>query len=90
MIHEYDSITEHGVRTVYAEQNTICQAAKNGIAIDGTTLYCRMTPCCVCAMLIINCGIKRVVCKRKNHAGGESEIMLKSLGIKLNFIHDEL
>jgi dCMP deaminase len=34
MIHEDDSITEHGVRTVYAEQNTICQAAKNGIAID--------------------------------------------------------
>ncbi|MEI6507573.1 MAG: cytidine/deoxycytidylate deaminase family protein, partial [Bacteroidota bacterium] len=65
MIHEDDSITEHCVRTVHAEQNAICQAAKNGVALDGATLYCRMTPCRVCAMLIINCGIKRVVCERK-------------------------
>jgi dCMP deaminase len=90
MIHEDDSITEHCVRTVHAEQNAICQAAKNGVALDGATLYCRMTPCRVCAMLIINCGIKRVVCERKYHAGGESELMLKTAGIRLDFIHDEL
>jgi dCMP deaminase len=90
MIHEDDSITEHCVRTVHAEQNAICQAAKNGVALDGTTLYCRMTPCRVCAMLIINCGIKRVVCERKYHAGGESELMLKTAGIRLDFVHDEL
>ena len=90
MIHEDDSITEHCVRTVHAEQNAICQAAKNGVALDGATLYCRMTPCRVCAMLIINCGIKRVVCERKYHAGGESELMLKAAGIQLDFVHDEL
>jgi dCMP deaminase len=41
-------------------------------------------------MLIINCGIKRVVCERKYHAGGESELMLKTAGIRLDFVHDEL
>jgi len=60
--HEDGRITQHCVRTVHAEQNAICQAARLGIALDGGTLYCKMTPCHTCAMLIINCGIKRVVC----------------------------
>ena len=90
VIHEDDSITEHCVRTVHAEQNAICQAAKNGVSLDGATLYCRMTPCRVCAMLIINCGIKRVVCERKYHAGGESELMLQQAGVQLEFFHEEI
>ena len=49
-----------------------------------------MTPCRVCAMLIINCGIKRVVCERKYHAGKETESMFKSAGIKLDYLTDEM
>ena len=90
MIHEDDSVTEHCVRTVHAEQNAICQAAKRGIALDGATLYCRMTPCRTCAMLIINCGIVRVVCERKYHAGAESEAMFAQAGISLEFMSEEL
>lgn len=92
MIHvdEGDKVTEHCVRTVHAEQNAICQAARRGVALEGATLYCRMTPCRVCAMLIINCGITRVVCERKYQAGGESEEMFKKVGIQLDFIHDEV
>ena len=89
-IHEDGSITNHCVRTVHAEQNAICQAAKRGIALDGATLYCRMTPCRVCAMLIINCGIKRIVCERKYHAGKESEEMFKIAGVSLEYVFDEL
>jgi dCMP deaminase len=47
-----------------------------------------MTPCRTCAMLIINCGIKRVTCERKYHAGEESERMFKKAGIKLEFKYD--
>ena len=65
VIHENGQITQHCVRTVHAEQNAICQAARRGIPIEGATLYCRMTPCRTCAMLIINCGIKRVVCEKR-------------------------
>ena len=61
------------MRTVHAEQNAICQAARLGISLQGATIYCRMTPCRTCAMLIINCGIERVVCERKYHDGQESE-----------------
>jgi len=85
IIHEDDSITQHCVRTVHAEQNAICQAAKRGIAIEGATVYCRMTPCRTCAMLMINCGISRVVCEKKYHAGGESEAMFNQAGIELEF-----
>ena len=89
-IHEDGSITNHCVRTVHAEQNAICQAAKRGIALDGATLYCRMTPCRVCAMLIINCGIKRIVCERKYHAGKESEEMFNLAGVSLEYIFEEI
>ncbi len=90
VIHDDDSITEHCMRTVHAEQNAICQAAKLGVSLDGSTLYCRMTPCRTCCMLIINCGIKRVVCQRKYHAGAESEQMFKDAKVTLEFIEDEV
>ena len=88
--HEDNSETQHCVRTVHAEQNAICQAAKLGVSIEGATLYCRMTPCRVCAMLIINCGIVRVVCERKYHAGAESEAMFKRANIALEYKYDEV
>jgi dCMP deaminase len=90
VVHEDGSVTEHCVRTVHAEQNAICQAAKRGISINGATLYCRMTPCRVCAMLIINCGISRVVCQRKYHAGGESEEMFRTAGVRLEYFYEEI
>ncbi len=45
----------------HAEQNAILQAAKLGISIDGATLYCTHQPCSVCAKMIVNSGIRRVV-----------------------------
>jgi len=90
VVHEDGHETLHCVRTVHAEQNAICQAARLGVAIDGATLYCRMTPCRTCAMLIINCGIIRVVCERKYHAGAESETLLRDAGITLEYKYDEV
>lgn len=90
VIHEDASISEHCVRTVHAEQNAICQAAKRGVSINGATIYCRMTPCRTCAMLLINSGIKRVYAERKYHAGAESEAMFKKAKIKLEFKYKEI
>jgi dCMP deaminase len=90
MTHEDGKITNHCVRTVHAEQNAICQAARLGIALEGATLYCRMTPCRTCAMLIINCGIERVVCEMKYHSGQESEEMFRQAGIKLVFVSEDV
>jgi dCMP deaminase len=89
-IHEDGRTTTHCVRTVHAEQNAICQAARLGVAIAGATLYCRMTPCRTCAMLLVNCGIIRVVCEKRYHVGEESERMLKEAGIRIDFMSEEI
>jgi len=89
-LHEDGGVTTHCVRTVHAEQNAICQAAKKGIPIGGATLYCRMTPCRTCAMLVINCGIVRVVCQRRYHDAGDSEAMLAAAGVALEYVRDEV
>lgn len=81
--HEDGHQTQHCVRTAHAEQNAICQAAKLGISIDKATLYCKMTPCTVCAKMIINSGIQKVICEKKYHAGAESEAMFLTAGIGL-------
>ncbi len=87
--HEDGEVTEHCMRTVHAEQNAICQAAKIGVSISGATIYTRMTPCRTCAMLLINCGIKRVVCERKYHQGGDSEKMFREADIELVYKYNE-
>ena len=46
---------------VHAEQNAIIQAAKLGVSIEGATLYCTHQPCILCAKMIVNAGIARVV-----------------------------
>lgn len=46
---------------IHAEQNAIIQAAKLGVSIDDATLYCTHQPCTICAKMIINAGISRVV-----------------------------
>ena len=90
IIHENGTVSQHCVRTVHAEQNAICQAARLGISLENSTIYCRMTPCRTCAMLIINCGIKRVVCEKKYHSAEESEAMFKEVGIEINYFSEEI
>ena len=50
-------------RGVHAEQNAIVQAAYSGTSIKGSTLYITTSPCSVCAKMIINAGIKKVIYK---------------------------
>ena len=46
---------------IHAEQNAIIQAAKLGVSIEGATLYCTHQPCVICAKMIVNSGIARIV-----------------------------
>ncbi len=48
-------------RAIHAEQNAIIQAGLHGVNISGSTLYCTHSPCAICAKMIVNAGIKRVV-----------------------------
>ncbi len=87
MTHEDGNVTNHCVRTIHAEQNAICQAAKLGISVKGATLYCQTTPCRTCAMLIISCGIKKVICENKNITEIESEKMFQDAGIEIEYFN---
>ncbi len=48
---------------LHAEQNAIIQAASMGHAIEGGTIYITHQPCVICAKMIINAGIQRIVVK---------------------------
>ncbi|SHI37844.1 deoxycytidylate deaminase [Lutispora thermophila] len=52
-------------RGLHAEQNAIIQAAVFGTAIDGATIYTTLFPCVLCAKMIINSGIKRIVLREQ-------------------------
>ena len=48
-------------RGAHAEQNAIAQAARFGVETDGATLYITNHPCVICAKILINAGIARIV-----------------------------
>lgn len=67
---------------VHAEQNAIIQAAKTGISVDGATLYCTHQPCVICAKMIINSGIKKVIFD-EGYPDGFSIQMFEEAGVKI-------
>ena len=46
---------------LHAEQNAIIQAAVMGNSVEGGTIYITHQPCAICAKMILNAGIKRIV-----------------------------
>ncbi|QSZ27035.1 cytidine/deoxycytidylate deaminase family protein [Aceticella autotrophica] len=48
-------------RGIHAEQNAIIQAALNGVSTKDATIYVNVCPCSLCAKMLINAGIKRIV-----------------------------
>lgn len=90
VIHEDHSVSEHCIRTAHAEQNAIAQAARMGIALDGATVYCKMTPCYTCAKIIINSGIKKVVALKDYHASKRSKEVFQGSGVMLHIVNTEV
>ncbi len=88
--HEDGRKSMHCVRTTHAEQNAIAQAARFGISIEGSTIYCKMTPCYTCAKMIINAGIKRVVCEKDYHESSDTKKIFKDAGIELVIFNSEV
>lgn len=81
---------EHCLRTIHAEANAICHAARHGVSLEGSTLYCKMEPCDTCAKLVIATGITRVVCEGRYHGAKTTQKMFKTAGVKLEYINDGL
>ena len=69
---------------IHAEQNAIIQAAKLGSSIEGATLYCTHQPCVICAKMIVNAGVVRVV----YHSGYPDDFALdifKEAGVQVEY-----
>ena len=73
---------------VHAEQNAIIQAARLGSSIDGATLYCTHQPCVLCAKMIVNAGIRRVV-YREGYPDDFARQMLSEGGVALERFNPE-
>ena len=69
-------------RALHAEQNAIIQAATLGQSIEGATIYITHQPCIICAKMIINAGIKRIVVK-EGYPDEMSVDILQEAGLKI-------
>lgn len=69
-------------RALHAEQNAIIQAAKLGISTEGATIYITLQPCVICAKMLINAGIKKIVHKGE-YPDELSRKMLDEAGIEI-------
>ncbi|MCD8287122.1 MAG: cytidine/deoxycytidylate deaminase family protein [Clostridia bacterium] len=67
---------------VHAEQNAIIQAARVGCSVEGCTLYCTHQPCVICAKIIINSGITRIVYE-EGYPDTFALHLFKEAGVKL-------
>jgi len=56
-------INGHCVRTIHAEMNVICQAAKMGISLEAATIYCTHEPCFECLKHLQSAGVIKVIYK---------------------------
>ena len=88
VIYEDGHQQQHCVRTLHAEENAILQCAKDGVKIEGATIYCKMVPCWNCSMRIVRVGIKKVVAQKRYHADVQSVDLLNKAGVELVVMDD--
>jgi len=72
------------IRTIHAEVNTIAFAARQGISTENAMMYITTEPCLDCAKLMINAGIKEVVCM-SSYRDSSGVDLLKEAGIKVRY-----
>jgi dCMP deaminase len=70
------------LNATHAEANALAFAARQGISTDGGTLYVSITPCHVCARLLIAAGIVTVIA-REAYRDEEPIILLDRGGIRV-------
>lgn len=75
--------SQHCVRTLHAEENAILQCAKDGVKIEGATIYCKMVPCYNCAMRIVRVGIKKLIAQKRYHADKLSMELFEKAGVEI-------
>ena len=67
----------------HAEENAITQSAFHGIAVRDSVLYSTLSPCLICAKMIINAGIKEVVYETEYQFSAQTRGLLLEAGVIL-------
>jgi dCMP deaminase len=65
----------------HAEENSITQAAYHGIAVRDSVLYSTLSPCLICAKMIINAGIREVVFETEYQFSAQTRALLLEAGV---------
>ncbi|MBU2595453.1 dUTP diphosphatase [Patescibacteria group bacterium] len=76
-------------RAVHAEQSAINWAARQGIRLEGSTLYVNALPCLVCARVIAGLGIEAVVVLEKGYSETEGLVIIQQARIPVRVIAKE-
>jgi dCMP deaminase len=72
-------------RGLHAEMNVLIQAALYGIPVRGATLYATNAPCSLCAKMLINAQVERVVAA-EDYPDPLAKAMLHEAGVKVEFL----
>ena len=54
----------------------------NGIPVKDGTLYCTISPCLMCAKMIINAGLTEVVYEHEYHFNAQTRALFVEAGVK--------
>jgi len=65
----------------HAEENAIVQSAYHGIAVRGGTLYCTLSPCLMCARMIINAGLVEIVYEHEYQFTRQARTLFREAGV---------
>ena len=89
----FENICEDDTNTtkpyvLHAKANAITKLARSANSSEGATLYVTASPCLECAKLIIQCGIKRVVCA-EHYRIEDGVDLLRRAGIDVSFQSDK-
>lgn len=73
----------HEQATVHAEQNAVCDAARRGVSLEGTTVYITHFPCINCAKILAAAGIRCIKYHRDYRNDALVRDILRESGVEL-------
>ncbi|MBI1987086.1 MAG: dCMP deaminase family protein [Nitrospinae bacterium] len=76
-------------RALHAEQNAILQAALHGVSVKGAVLYCTHHPCSLCAKMLVNAGVTKIIYEKGYPDPLASEILVEARLERLQLLAGE-
>lgn len=86
-----DALGNTKIEVIHAELNCLIKAAKEGVSVEGATVYVTMSPCRHCAALMIQSGIKEVVYAKQYRDASGIEYLIDNgvtVGVYLGEDHE--